>query len=107
MIQWHLARIGKSPLKIASCNSNLPEFGLKLLLGSLIPTTQKDVRNVYDVRHEWTCHSMYLVKVDAKKVSRREIGTAEFSNKPYSASILNISAMSYCGDIGTSEHRNM
>jgi len=52
-------------------------------------------RKVYDVRHEWACHSMYPVHVDVEKASRLNIGTPEYSTKPYSSSILNISAMSY------------
>jgi glutamate synthase domain-containing protein 2 len=53
-------------------------------------------RKVYDVRHEWACHSMFPEHVDPKSdVTRCPIGTTEYGTKPYSSSILNISAMSY------------
>ena len=59
-------------------------------------------RDVYAPRHEWACHSMFpkppikLDNDDANYSGRVVIGTSEFGTKrPYSASILNISAMSY------------
>ena len=53
-------------------------------------------RNVYDVHHEWACHSMWPVQVHSDAAKRYTIGAAEFgTTQPYSASILNISAMSY------------
>jgi hypothetical protein len=63
-------------------------------------------RDVYAPRYEWACHSMFpkppIPPDDAttwnSEVPRRRVwvGTAEFgTTKPYSASLLNVSAMSY------------
>jgi glutamate synthase domain-containing protein 2 len=53
-------------------------------------------RNVYDVRHEWACHSMWPVEISSEEAKRYTIGAAEYgTTQPYSASVLNISAMSY------------
>lgn len=52
-------------------------------------------RDVYSVNYEWACHSMWPTTV-AEQDRRCQIGTSEFgTTKPYSASVLNISAMSY------------
>ena len=54
-------------------------------------------RNVYETHHEWSNHSMWPVEIDSKSDAvRHTIGCAEYgTTQPYSASILNISAMSY------------
>ena len=53
-------------------------------------------RKVYDVRHEWACHSMFPTHVDpSSSATRTLIGSPAYGTKPYSASILNISGMSY------------
>ena len=63
-------------------------------------------RDVYEAHYEWACHSMFPkppVPPDDKTTwnspePRRRVwvGTKEFgTSKPYSASILNVSAMSY------------
>jgi glutamate synthase domain-containing protein 2 len=53
-------------------------------------------RNVYDVHHEWACHSMWPVKFESEEAKRFTIGVKEFgTTNPYSASVLNVSAMSY------------
>ena len=75
-------------------------------------------RDVYGTRYEWACHSMFPRPPPAEDVCddgddandvgnwrgsfrrRTVIGTPEFgTTKPYSASLLNVSAMSY-GAIG-------
>lgn len=51
-------------------------------------------RNVYGTHYEWVCHSMYPSSTPAN--TRVMVGTAEFgTTQPYSASALNVSAMSY------------
>eukprot|EP00934_Nitzschia_sp_Nitz4_P005705 Nitzschia sp. Nitz4//scaffold44_size153857//125650//127846//NITZ4_002743-RA/size153857-augustus-gene-0.26-mRNA-1//-1//CDS//3329552223//5695//frame0 len=52
-------------------------------------------RDVYASNHEWACHSMWVKHVE--DVNRRvTVGTAAFgTTQPYSASVLNVSAMSY------------
>jgi glutamate synthase domain-containing protein 2 len=59
-------------------------------------------RNVYDVNHEWACHSMWPTTPTISSSSslssdqRFMIGTSTFgTTKPYHASIFNISGMSY------------
>lgn len=63
-------------------------------------------RDVYAPHHEWACHSMFpkppVPHEDSKSetskhpLRRSWIGTEAFgTSKPYSASILNVSAMSY------------
>ena len=53
-------------------------------------------RNVYGVNHEWACHSMFPKTCDEETGTRSTIGTESFgTTQPYSASVLNISAMSY------------
>lgn len=53
-------------------------------------------RNVYEVHHEWACHSMWPTQVSDEDAARYRIGTAEFGTSvPYSASVFNISGMSY------------
>lgn len=63
-------------------------------------------RDVYAAHYEWACHSMFpkppvppedwQTELSEHPRRRTWIGTAEFgTTKPYSASILNISAMSY------------
>lgn len=55
-------------------------------------------RDVYAVHHEWATHSMWPKKVDANDATatRHVIGTADFgTTKPYAASVLNVSGMSY------------
>lgn len=53
-------------------------------------------RDVYGVHHEWACHSMWPVEIESEQAKRFTIGTAEYgTTKPYSASVLNVSAMSY------------
>lgn len=53
-------------------------------------------RNVYEIQHEWSCHSMWPHQVTEESAKRHTIGTAEYgTTKPYSSSVLNISAMSY------------
>jgi glutamate synthase domain-containing protein 2 len=53
-------------------------------------------RNVYDVHHEWACHSMWPVEIASEDAKRYTIGSTAFgTTQPYSASVLNISAMSY------------
>lgn len=51
--------------------------------------------NVYATNYEWACHSMWPKTVSTEQ-ARCTIGTASFgTTQPYSASVLNISAMSY------------
>lgn len=50
-------------------------------------------RNVYEVGYEWVGHSMYPKKVDPQSL-RVTIGNAQ-CQKPYNASVFNISAMSF------------
>ena len=54
-------------------------------------------RNVYEINYEWACHSMWPTTISPDDAAQRmTIGTAEYgTTKPYSASVLNISAMSY------------
>lgn len=53
-------------------------------------------RDVYASHHEWACHSMWPTEVTDEEAKRAVVGTAEFgTTQPYSASVLNISAMSY------------
>jgi glutamate synthase domain-containing protein 2 len=53
-------------------------------------------RNVYEVHHEWACHSMWPTVIKDEAAKRAVIGAAEYgTTKPYSASVLNISGMSY------------
>ena len=63
-------------------------------------------RDVYASHYEWACHSMFpkppvptedwQSELSPNPRRRSWIGTSEFgTTKPYSASILNISAMSY------------
>ena len=54
-------------------------------------------RNLYDTRTEWACHSMWPKDIEGNEEAKRfTIGSAEFgTTMPYSASVLNISAMSY------------
>jgi glutamate synthase domain-containing protein 2 len=61
-------------------------------------------RNVYEVHHEWACHSMWPVQIStaanndatAAKATRTMVGTAAFgTTQPYSASVFNVSGMSY------------
>ena len=53
-------------------------------------------RNVYKPRYEWANHSMFPAECDTETGTRTTIGAAEWgTTKPYSASVLNISAMSY------------
>ncbi len=49
--------------------------------------------NLYKEGNEWVCHSMFTSKVD-KKFDRVWVGSRQ-CEKPYEASIFNISAMSY------------
>lgn len=52
-------------------------------------------KNLYDVNSEWVCQSMFP-KVATVQDARHSIGCKEYgTTKPYSSSILNISAMSY------------
>lgn len=51
-------------------------------------------RDVYDSGYEWANHSMYPTVLDAKKDSKVMIGGPDCT-RPYNASLLNISAMSY------------
>ena len=52
--------------------------------------------DVYETNHEWACHSMYPVSITDEEAKRCVVGASEFgTTKPYSASIFNISAMSY------------
>jgi len=53
-------------------------------------------RDVYEVHHEWACHSMWPVKIESPDATRHVIGSSEYgTTKPYSASVLNVSGMSY------------
>ncbi|CAJ1968393.1 unnamed protein product [Cylindrotheca closterium] len=54
-------------------------------------------RDVYATNYEWACHSMWPKSIAAESdATRCTIGTASFgTTQPYSASVLNISAMSY------------
>lgn len=53
-------------------------------------------RNVYDVHYEWACHSMWPEKVTDADAKRHVIGAADYgTTRPYSASVLNVSGMSY------------
>jgi len=53
-------------------------------------------RDVYDVHHEWACHSMWPTAITDEAGKRVTIGAATYgTGKPYSASVLNISGMSY------------
>ena len=52
-------------------------------------------RNLYEINSSWACHSMWPKTVPPDS-ARQIIGTEEWGcKKPYSSSILNISAMSY------------
>jgi len=52
-------------------------------------------RNLYDINATWACHSMFPKHVPVEN-ARHTIGVKEWGcQKPYSSSILNISAMSY------------
>jgi len=52
--------------------------------------------DVYATNHEWACHSMYPLAVTDENAKRCVVGATEYGTKqPYSASIFNISAMSY------------
>jgi len=53
--------------------------------------TQMDV---YDIGYEWMDHSIYAKKFEKEKSLRVSVG-GKACSKPYSASILNISAMSF------------
>lgn len=50
-------------------------------------------RNVYEVGYEWLCHSLHPIHIDPKSL-RVTVGGPD-CQQPYSASVLNISAMSY------------
>lgn len=51
--------------------------------------------NLYDINSTWACHSMWPQNI-APESARHTIGSAEWGcKKPYSSSILNVSAMSY------------
>jgi glutamate synthase domain-containing protein 2 len=53
-------------------------------------------RDVYATNYEWACHSMWPKVLSSEEATRCTIGTATFgTTQPYSASVLNISAMSY------------
>ena len=53
-------------------------------------------RDVYRVHHEWVCHSMWPKEITDEKAKRYDIGAAAWgTTQPYSASVLNVSAMSY------------
>lgn len=55
-------------------------------------------QDVYATNYEWACHSMWprVVNLEDENAVRCNIGTASFgTTQPYSASVLNISAMSY------------
>lgn len=53
-------------------------------------------RDVYETNHEWACHSMYPKTITSEEARRCTIGTSDFgTTQPYSASVFNISAMSY------------
>jgi glutamate synthase domain-containing protein 2 len=53
-------------------------------------------RNVYEVHHEWACHSLWPETAVPMEQCRYTIGTSDYgTTKPYSASIFNVSAMSY------------
>lgn len=53
-------------------------------------------RNVYETHHEWACHSMWPTKITDDAVKRHTIGSAAYgTTNPYSACIMNVSAMSY------------
>lgn len=55
--------------------------------------TRKDV---YQTRHDWACHSMFPNTLDEQEGARITVGSSAFgTTKPYSSSVLNISAMSY------------
>lgn len=52
--------------------------------------------DVYANNHEWACHSMFPVTITDEDAKRCTIGTPEYgTTQPYSASIFNISGMSY------------
>ena len=53
-------------------------------------------RDVYEVSHEWACHSMWPTKITDEEAKRYTIGASEFgTTQPYSASVFNVSGMSY------------
>jgi len=53
-------------------------------------------RDVYATNYEWACHSMWPKPTMDAEQARCTIGTASFgTTQPYSASVLNISAMSF------------
>jgi glutamate synthase domain-containing protein 2 len=53
-------------------------------------------RDVYERRHEWACHSMWPVTIADESAKRFTIGLKDYgTSQPYSASVLNISGMSY------------
>jgi len=51
-------------------------------------------RNVYRSGYEWCSHSLYPVDVDVERDTRTIVGGAD-CRQPYSASLLNVSAMSF------------
>lgn len=51
--------------------------------------------DVYRIGYEWMCHSVYAKSVDEVEQNPRVLIGSKQCKKPYSASIFNISAMSY------------
>jgi glutamate synthase domain-containing protein 2 len=53
-------------------------------------------QDVYKTNYTWACHSMWPKTVDLLDGARHTIGCSEYgTTKPYSSSVLNVSAMSY------------
>lgn len=53
-------------------------------------------RDLYQPGHEWALHSMWPKSIEDEQAKRTWVGTADYgTTQPYSASVLNVSAMSY------------
>lgn len=53
-------------------------------------------RNVYENNYEWACHSMWPSSIASEEAKRHTIGNPAFgTSQPYSASVFNVSGMSY------------
>jgi glutamate synthase domain-containing protein 2 len=97
----------RTPSHALNLTSHCCSFASLLLLlhnnnNHNIPHTTDDTipfgtrRNVYEVHHEWACHSMWPVQITSDEAKRTTVGTADFgTTRPYSASVFNVSGMSY------------
>lgn len=78
---------------------------LKRVHRALVYTRAKNVNDtipfgtrndVYESRYDWACHSMWPKTIDSAEAARYMVGTSEYgTTQPYSASVLNVSAMSF------------